>query len=100
VTHVGLISLSHKIFVMFFFICREPPAPLTIRVNVCLQGGIKTIESPTHKVDTVEKGPIPEKPHWSRAVVELHGKTTDMDRDFVLFVIPEDIHVPRLYSEV
>jgi len=90
-----------EIFITFcFWIFRASPAPLTIRVNVSLQGAIKSIESPTHKMDTVEKGPIPEKSNWTRGVVELNGKTTDMDRDFVLLVTPQDVHVPRLYSEV
>ena len=80
--------------------CRSSPAPLTIRVNVSLQGAIKSIECPTHSVKTVEQGPIPEKSNWTRGIVELTGKTTDMDRDFVLLITPEEVHIPRLYSEV
>lgn len=73
------------------------PAPLSMQVRVSMQGGIKSIESPTHAV-TIKKS----KPNeiWHEALVELSGQTTDMDRDFVLTIEPEERHEPRLYSEV
>jgi hypothetical protein len=43
---------------------------------------------------------MPDKPTWSRAVALLSGFVTDMDRDFVLLIAPQQIHVPRLYIEV
>jgi hypothetical protein len=69
-------------------------------VNVSLQGGIRTIESPTHQVVVSEKDVISEKPSWTRALVQLVGDTTDMDRDFILLITPEEIHKPRVYIEV
>lgn len=78
----------------------DSPAPLSIRVNVSIQGNIKSIESPSHQIKTLEMGPISGKTNWTRGIIELAGKTTDMDRDFVLCVTPEDPHIPRLYLEV
>ncbi|CAG7721881.1 unnamed protein product [Allacma fusca] len=75
------------------------PAPITIKVNVSIQGEIKTIESPTHKITVSSQGPIPTKENWTKAAIELSGKTTDMDRDFVLLITPTDTHKPRLYLE-
>lgn len=76
------------------------PAPLSLKVAVSLQGKIKSIECPTHKVKVDNKGPIKENPAWEKAFVELVGESTDMDRDFVLNILPEEVHKPRLYSEV
>lgn len=76
------------------------PAPLSIKVAVSLQGGIKSIDSPTHKVKVDKGRTIPENELWHKATVELAGETTDMDRDFVLNIVPEEVHKARLYSEV
>ncbi len=78
----------------------ESPAPLSIKVAVSLQGKIRSIECPTHQVKVDMKGPIKENPNWTKAFVELAGESTDMDRDFVLNIFPEDVHKPRLYFEV
>lgn len=75
-------------------------APLSIKVAVSLQGGIKSITSPTHQVKVAKIQTIPEHEIWHKAIVELSGNTTDMDRDFVLEILPEEIYKPRLYSEV
>lgn len=75
------------------------PAPLTLKVAISLQGKIKSIECPTHKVKVEKTGPIPEKPTWEKATVELSTETSDMDRDFVLNIVPEEVHKARLYSE-
>ncbi|CAL8143672.1 unnamed protein product [Orchesella dallaii] len=75
------------------------PAPLTLKVAVSLQDDIKSIESPTHSIKVEKQGPVPGKQSWQKALVELSGTTTDMDRDFVLNILPEQIHKPRLYSE-
>ncbi|CAL8097329.1 unnamed protein product [Orchesella dallaii] len=75
------------------------PAPLTLKVAVSLQDDIKSIESPTHSIKVEKQGPIPGKQTWQKALVQLSGTTTDMDRDFVLNILPEQIHKPRLYSE-
>lgn len=76
------------------------PAPLSLTVTVFLQGGIKSIESPTHNVKINNSGTMPENELWHKAMVELSAQTTDMDRDFVLLIVPEETHKPRLYSEV
>jgi hypothetical protein len=68
-------------------------------VNVSIQRAIKSIDSPSHHVKIVEIRAIPEKLLWNRGQVELTGKITGMDRDFVLLVTQEEVHVPRLYSE-
>ena len=73
---------------------------MKIRVFASLQGEIESIDSPTHKVVIKEKAPIPEKANWTKAVVELEGTTTDMDRDFVLLIKPKDKQKPRVYIEV
>ncbi|XP_037045008.1 von Willebrand factor A domain-containing protein 5A-like [Bradysia coprophila] len=75
------------------------PAPLSISVTISMQGGIKSIESPTHNVRVEKLKRISEDDVWHKTVVELSGKTTDMDRDFVLNIVPEESHTPRLYSE-
>ncbi|XP_037037777.1 von Willebrand factor A domain-containing protein 5A-like isoform X2 [Bradysia coprophila] len=76
------------------------PAPLSMRVEVSVQGGIKSVVSPTHTV-TVEKSEATtfENDDWQKATVELSGQTTDMDRDFVIIIEPREKHQPRLYSE-
>lgn len=79
---------------------RFTPAPLEINVNVAIQGKIKSINSPTHAIQITSSGSITEKPTWTRAAIGLAGTTTDMDRDFLLNIIPEEVHVPRLYQEV
>lgn len=76
------------------------PAPLSLKVTVSMLGGIKSIQSPTHKVNVQKSTPIPENDGWHKAIVELSGETTDMDRDFVLNIEPEEKHKPRLFSEV
>lgn len=76
------------------------PAPLSLKITVSMQGGIKSIESPTHKVNIEKSKPKSENDCWHRAIVELSGDTTDMDRDFVLNIEPEEKHEPRLFSEV
>ncbi|XP_037026786.1 von Willebrand factor A domain-containing protein 5A-like [Bradysia coprophila] len=75
------------------------PAPLSIKVKVSIQGGIKAIESPTHKVTVQTSELISENDNYHKAVVELSGQTTDMDRDFVLTIQPGEKHKPRMYSE-
>ncbi len=76
------------------------PAPLSLKVRVSLQGGFKSIASPTHKVTVDITKPTREGDTWHKAIVALSGHTTDMDRDFVLNIEPEERHKPRLYSEV
>ncbi|CAL8104245.1 unnamed protein product [Orchesella dallaii] len=75
------------------------PARLTLKVVVSLQDKIKSIESPTHSIQVEKQGQIPGKQGWEKALVKLSGTTIDMDRDFVLNILPEQIHKPRLYSE-
>ncbi|XP_037040285.1 von Willebrand factor A domain-containing protein 5A-like [Bradysia coprophila] len=79
---------------------QSSPVPLSMRVDVSIQGGIKSIVSPTHTV-TVEKSEATtyENDDWQKATVELSGQTTDMDRDFVIIIEPREKHKPRLYSE-
>ena len=80
---------------------RTSPAPVSIRTNVSIEGGIKSVESPTHRIVVSNQGPVPGKLGWTKVTVELsRGQTTDMDRDFVLLVTPEEPHKPRLYLEV
>lgn len=76
------------------------PALLSVKVAVSLQGGIKSIDSPTHNVTVTNSGTIPQNEVWHEAMVELSAPTTEMDRDFVLNIVPEEAHKPRLYSEV
>ncbi|KAG4077364.1 hypothetical protein HA402_009765, partial [Bradysia odoriphaga] len=40
-----------------------------------------------------------ENDEWQKATVELTGQTTDIDRDFVIIIEPQEKHKPRLYSE-
>lgn len=81
------------------FMCSSP-APLSLKVLVSIQGAIKSIDSPTHKVTVKKSKPISENDIWHKAIVQLSAQTTDMDRDFVLTIEPEEKHKPRLYSEV
>lgn len=76
------------------------PAPLSIKATVSLHGGIKAIKSPTHEVSVQKIESTSDDDNYHTAVVELSGKTTDMDRDFVLTIEPEEKHKPRMYSEV
>lgn len=78
----------------------SPPVLLSLEVTVYLQGGIKSIKSPTHSVNVNNSGTIPENELWHKAVVELSAQTTEMDRYFVLTIVPEELYKPRLYSEV
>ncbi|CAL8124348.1 unnamed protein product [Orchesella dallaii] len=75
------------------------PAPLSLHVEVNLQDEIKSIQSPTNAITVDKILPIPGKELWRKAVVELRGWNTDMDRDFVLNVELAVPHKPRLYSE-
>ncbi|KAG4070433.1 hypothetical protein HA402_005665 [Bradysia odoriphaga] len=76
------------------------PAPLSMRVEVSVQGGIKSVVSPTHTVTVLKSEATTfENDDWQKATVELTGQTTDMDRDFVIIIEPQEKHKPRLYSE-
>lgn len=72
------------------------PAPLTINATISLQGGIKSIQSPSHMVKISK---LPMVQGWHKALVELSGQVTAMDRDFVLKIVPHEIHKPGLLSE-
>ncbi|CAL8104173.1 unnamed protein product [Orchesella dallaii] len=76
-----------------------PSAPLTLTVSVFSQEDLRSIESPSHVINIQKQGIFPEKKTWRRTLVELKGKTTDMDRDFVMILVPEAVHEPRLYVE-
>ena len=67
-------------------VCRTSPAPVTIKTSVSIEGAIKSIESLTHRTVVSDQGPVPGKKQWTKVTVELTGKTSDMDRDFVLLV--------------
>lgn len=75
------------------------PGELTLKVSVLLQGKIKSISSPTHKVKVEITGSMPDKPTWEKAVVEFTTHTTRFIRDFALNIEPVEPHQARLYNE-
>ncbi|XP_021950085.1 von Willebrand factor A domain-containing protein 5A [Folsomia candida] len=77
----------------------ESVAPLSIKVIASMQGKIKSVESPSHKIVVEHKGEILQKPMWYKSIATLEGLTTEMDRDFVLFIKPEESIKARLYAE-
>jgi len=80
---------------------RISAAPLSLKVNVGIQGKIKSITSPTHKIQIrEEESYLPERKGWGRAIVVFSGSVKDMNRDFVVLIFPEEVHVPRIYVEV
>ena len=79
----------------------KSPAPLSIKVAACFQGQLQSIESPTHKIKVDGPKKMAEKQgNWFKGDITLDAHTTDMDRDFVLIITPEEHIKPRLYSEV
>lgn len=78
----------------------EPLAPLSIKVIASIQGVIKSVSCSTHDVVVESKGEIAQRPSWHKSIVTFDGLTTDMDRDFILLITPDEPIKPRLYAEV
>ncbi|CAG0884651.1 unnamed protein product [Cyprideis torosa] len=73
----------------------DSPCPLEISCDIESASAIVSVSSPTHAISTS----VSQDGDVKKQKVLLSGRTTDMDRDFVLLIKPHDIHQPRLIIE-